>query len=70
MIAEEWIRANLPVVFDGDEDIIDWGNNVYTPIRAFLSMFENIVQNALDRNQDVRQAIRDNDNGRGFAGLV
>ena len=70
MTAEQWIRANLTVIHDGYEDVIDWGNGIYTPVGIFVTMFGTVIQDAIDTGSDVREAIRNNDNGRGFASLV
>lgn len=67
----EWIRSNLMILIDKDEgEVIDWGNGVFTPVGVFVDMFGEIIQNAINNDQDVRQAIRDNDNNRGFANLL
>ena len=72
MTPELWIRSNFTIVHDDiiNDDTISWGNGVYTPIIAFLTMFSAIIQVALDAKTDVRQAIRAADNGRGFAALI
>jgi len=68
MTFEEWIRENL--VIDSYDDAIDWGEGTFTPVVYFIEMFEDVAQKALDNNEDVRQAIYDNDNGRGFKDLI
>lgn len=70
MTTEVWIKANFNVVNDGMGDVISWGNGVYTPLPSFITMFDNVIQTAISVNGDVIQAIKDNDNGRGFTNLV
>ena len=62
----EWVKANLVV----EGDVINWNNGIYTPVDAFVDMFGVVISTALAEGRDVRQAIRNADNGRGFAALV
>ena len=67
---EEWILNNLNVVEEDDVSFINWGNGLMTEISIFISMFGDIIEQAINTNENVRQAIADNDNGRGYADLI
>ena len=71
MTAQEWVSSNFDIDYDIlGEPAIDWGNGIYTPVAAFVSMFGIAIEAAIAANEDVRAAIRAVDNGRGFASLV
>ena len=61
---------NSNVMDDNGTNVISWREGIYTPVTSFYAMFGNVIQEALDSNKDVRQAIRDADNGRGFADII
>ncbi|WP_163538316.1 hypothetical protein [Gracilibacillus sp. YIM 98692] len=67
MTSREWIETNLVV---NNEDAIDWGNGIFTPVDNFVDFFDVDIQNALDNNDDVIQAIKNNDDGKGFYDLI
>lgn len=70
-LAEQWIRENLKVVSGWlPSDAIMWGNNSLTEIPNFISMFGSVIETAIANGTDVRQAIAENDNGRGYANLI
>ena len=68
MSFEEWVRRNL--VIDSHDDAIDWGNDTFTAVDSFIEMFGDVAQLAIDNNEDVRLAISNADNGRGFKNLI
>ena len=65
---EQWVRKNL--VINSHDDAIDWGNDTFTTVSSFVEMFENVAQTAMGNNEDVRHAISNADNGRGFKNLI
>ena len=70
---EKWISENLNTVESMiDENIlaIKWSNGDFTDVPVFLDMFGDVIEQALKENKDVRQAIADNDNGRGYKKLI
>lgn len=67
--AEKWLKDNLNVVISPatDGEAIYWGDNMYTEVPSFLSMFGEIIEEAIDSNLSVKEAIINNDKDRGFA---
>ncbi|MDU4696382.1 MAG: hypothetical protein E6Y08_11240 [Paenibacillus sp.] len=72
--AEQWLRSTYEIVQPewDDKDTIYWGNGIYTTISNFLLMFGEVIQLALDDNQDVKEAIRNSDpqNVKGFNDIL
>jgi len=67
MLDIEWINDNLIIT---NEDEINWGKGIYTPVSSFLEYFGEIIRSAILIGEDVRKAISDSDSGRGFSELI
>lgn len=72
-MAEEWVISNLNVVPSpavDNELAIYWGDESYTDLKVFIEMFGSVINEALASKTDVRKAISENDNGRGYADVI
>jgi len=65
----EWLKKHLNIV-QTDEEVIIWGNGAVTNVNIFISLFGNVIKEALENKDDVKKAISKNDNGRGFSSLI
>ncbi|WP_145137090.1 MULTISPECIES: hypothetical protein [Paenibacillus] len=78
MTAKEWIEKTYTVVnHDLMGQVIVWGNQIgfygiYTPVEKFLEMYEDVIQTALDLEEEVKPALRESDpnNMRGFNEII
>jgi len=69
-MVEEWIKQNLNVIMFDGQKTIDWGKGILTPLDKFINMFGETINDAINENKNVKQKIKENDKGRGYAELI
>lgn len=58
-MARKWIVDNLEVIPDElEEEVIKWGDGVFTPVHYFEDKFGDVIKDALIDNRNVADAIR------------
>ena len=70
----DWIIKNLSLTREGTDIVFSVDNmiTVLTPVNSFIEMFGEVIQTAIDNEEDVKQAIIDSDpdNTKGFNDLL
>ncbi len=64
----DWIIENLNVVpspAEDDGEAIFWGGHTYTEVPVFISMFGDVIKDALANDKNVKQTIADEDESYG-----
>ena len=68
---QKWIRNNFQVTKNElGEEVIIFNNGISTNVSSFENMFGDVIENAINNNLNVKEEIKKNDNGRGFASLI
>lgn len=67
----DWIKENLDTFDDWLDGLtIDWGTGVYTPADDFYEEFKDVIDGAVENDDDVRKAIADNAGSTGYDKLI